>query len=178
MARRRRLIATRLAGLRRWPLRVAREAVVRDRLPLGGVGGELTIRGPDARVVIEEAHTDGCDLAGVRIDAPECRAAGGAEGLRETVGRLVGADELLAGDADRAGHDARLRGRRGSRALLAAGAVAVARRDRRLGELEANPSAEAATGQGLGHERESTAGVGLEDPPHPGGPPRAHKTGS
>src|SRR5213083_1360460 len=125
MARRRRLMATRLAGLRGRSLRVARETVVGDRLPLGGVGGELPVRGADARVVVEEAHADGRDLPRVRVAAPERRAAPGAEGLREPVGRLIRADELVAGDADRAGDDARLRGRRGSRSLLAARAVAV-----------------------------------------------------
>src|SRR4029450_10799370 len=112
MARARRLMATRLAGLRRRSLRVARETVVRDRLPLGGVGGELAIRGPDAGVVVEKAHADGCDLAGGRIDAPEGGAARGAERLRKPVGRLVGADELVACGVGRAWGGARLGGRR------------------------------------------------------------------
>src|SRR5262249_23546357 len=143
MARRRRLMAIRLAGLRRRSLRVAREAVVRNRLPVGRVRGELAIRGSDTRVVVEEAHADGRGLSGGGIDAPEGRAARGAEGLWEPVSRLVGADEVFArGDADRARDDSRLGRRCCSRALLAAGAVAVARGDRWLAELEADALAE------------------------------------
>src|SRR4029450_7179940 len=98
-----------------------------------GVGGELAIRGPDAGVVVEKAHADGCDLAGGRIDAPEGGAARGAERLRKPVGRLVGADELAACDVDRAWDDARLWRRCGSGPLLAAGAVAVGCRGRGAG---------------------------------------------
>src|SRR5512133_1807933 len=75
MASRRRLMAPRLAWWRRRVFRVAWKAVVRDRLPLGGVGDVLAVRGPDARVLVERAHADSGDLPRIRIDAPERRSA-------------------------------------------------------------------------------------------------------
>ena len=143
------------APLRRKPFRVARKAVVGDRLPLGRVRHELPVARPDARVLVEGAHPDARDLLRVRANAPERRAAGRAERLRESVLGLVRADELLAGrDSMRSGHDSSLRRGSGAGASLATRAVAVARRDRRLGHFEPNPSAETATGeQALGHGR-------------------------
>src|SRR5262249_46814326 len=112
----------------------------------------------DARVFVERAHADRRDLARFRVDAPERRAACGAERLREAGRRLVGADEILArSDVQRAGDDPGLRRRRGAGALLAAGAVAVARGGGRLGALEAHLSTEAAARQRVRHGRESTA---------------------
>src|SRR5690349_4885679 len=121
------------------------EAVVRDRLPLRRVGGELPMGGADSGVVVERGHADADRLARVREAAPEGRAAGRAEVLRESVLGLVGAEELLArDDGQRPGGDADVDARRGPGALLAARAVAVARADGLFGDLEANLAAETA----------------------------------
>src|SRR5207253_3133292 len=99
-------------------------------------------------------EADAHDVRIVRAPAPERRAADGAEVLREAaVAGVVAADELLAGQhAKRSGRDPRLRRGGRARAPLAARAVAVAGRDERLGHLEADASAQAATGQRqLGH---------------------------
>src|SRR4051794_333258 len=135
-------------------LGVARQPVVRDRLPRRGIGRELAVLRADPGVVVEcpEAHAD--DLRVVRAPAPERRAAGRAERLREAmVGRGPHADELLTfGDAQRAGLDPGLHGRGRPAAALAARAVAVAGGDGRRGHLEADAAAEAAAGQRkLGH---------------------------
>src|SRR5205814_9072864 len=75
-------------------------------------------------------------------------AARRAEHLGESLRRLVRADELLAvSDPQRPGRDAS-RGRRGrARAPLAAGAMAVAGGQERLGHLVADAPAQASSGE-------------------------------
>src|SRR2546421_348308 len=94
-------------------LRVARQAVLRDGIPGRGVRRVLPVARPDSGVAVEGAEPHAPHLSVVRMPAPEVRAAGGAEDLREAVVRLVGAQQLLAGEeAQRAGRDPRLRRRR------------------------------------------------------------------
>src|SRR3954453_9190586 len=84
------------------------------------------------------------------MPAPQRRPAGGAELLRVAAARrLPSAHQFLAGeDAQRAGHDPRLRRRSRARAPLAALAVAVAAGHERLRDLEAHAAAHAAAGEG------------------------------
>jgi len=136
---------------------VARQAVVRNGLPLGGVRRELANARPDSGIRVEGAHADGKRGRILWIAAPELGSASRAEDLGEAVRRLERSKQLLtAGDRQRAGNDVRLRGRARSRPSLTACAVAVARRDRSFADVEAHTAAKAAAGQGqLGHLRNS-----------------------
>src|SRR5437667_12105918 len=83
-------------------LRVGRQAVVGDRVPGRGVRRVLPVARADAGVAVEGAEPHAPHLLVLRMPAPEVRAARGAEHLREAVGGLVGAQQLLAGeDAER-----------------------------------------------------------------------------
>src|SRR5438046_1327617 len=116
---------------------MARQSVVGDRLPVGRVGDELTIRRADAGIAVERAEADSANVAVARVNRPESRAAARAEALQEApVARVVGGDEVISrGDPERAWRDSRLRRRARAGAALTACAVAVARRDERLGHL-------------------------------------------
>ena len=89
------------------------------------------------------------------------------------VGRIPGPDQLLPGDDRQRARRNPARGRRRRpRAPLAARAVAVAGRDERLAHLEADPSAEATSGQRkVRHLRQGRRSVTWADslgarPPH------------
>src|SRR6185437_12574483 len=68
---------------------VAREAVVRDVLPGGGVRAELAQRRADAGISVERPEADAHDVRVVGAAAPEGRSARAAEQLGEAVGRRV-----------------------------------------------------------------------------------------
>ena len=87
--------AGRLSGLSATPAcaRGSGETIVGNRLPVRCVVDELAVGGPDSGVAVERAQPNADPLRVVRVAAPERRAAEAAEVLRETVGRLVGADE-------------------------------------------------------------------------------------
>src|SRR5262245_33466987 len=77
-------------------LGVARQAVVRDRVPGRRVRGELTVARADPGIVVEGAEADAHDLLVLLAPAPQVRAAGRAEELGEAVRGAVGAEQLLA----------------------------------------------------------------------------------
>src|SRR3954452_10267091 len=129
-------------------LRVARQAVVRERVPGRGVGRVLAVARADRRVAVEGSEPDAPRLPVLRMAAPEVRAARGAEALRDPARRLERAQQLLAREQpQRARRDPRLRGGGGPGAARAAGAVAPAGGDERLVDLEADSAAEAAAGE-------------------------------
>jgi hypothetical protein len=136
------------AELRRPPLRKARQPVVGDRLPARRVRDELAVGRADARVLVEAAETDPAHRRIVGVLRPEVRAALRTEDLRGALRRSPPPHELLAlHDPQRPGDDARRRGGGGAGPPLAAGAMAVARRYRRLRQLPADASAQTATRQ-------------------------------
>src|SRR5581483_3339874 len=148
LSTRERGIAPRYSGrLRGTAFREARQAVVRDRLPRCGVDHELAIRRPDPGIGVERAEPH-AHRARPGIPAPERAAARAAEALCPPLGRLPRGDELVAGDdAQRARCNASLCGSSGAGAALAAGAVAVRGRSKRLVDLVAHAAAEAAAGE-------------------------------
>src|SRR5215218_4738807 len=142
------LLARRRAALE------AGQPVIGERLPLARRLHALAERRPDPVAGVEPAEPHGPML--LRAVVAEQRApARPAEQLREALVGLPRADVLLArGDPQRVLRQPRLRRRRRARAPLAARAVAVARAERRLDDLEANRPAEAAAGDGEeGHGR-------------------------
>src|SRR5919201_1150101 len=133
---------------RRPPLLVPRQAVVRERFPRRRVRDELAVLRANPGIVVEgaEPHRDHVRIVGAA--APQRGAARRAELLRESTLRNVRAHELLTGeDAERTGSDASRRRGGGAGAALAARAVAVARGDERLADLEPHAAAEAAAGE-------------------------------
>lgn len=137
-----------LRELGRSPVEEVRQPVVRYRFPRCRRSEELTVGGTHSRVTVEGAEPDAQHLWVLRIPAEEGRAARRAEKLREAVRRLVGPDQLLAArDAQRSGNDTRLRRRGRACSPLAARAVAVARRNERLDDLEPDAAAETAPGE-------------------------------
>src|SRR4051794_3221799 len=124
---------------------MARQTVVRDRLPDRRVIRELTLLRTDAGVAVDgpQAHAD--VSARLRVAAVQRRAAVRAERLVEAAAaRVPDLDELLAlHDPERAVGCARVGGGSRARAALAAGAVAVVGRDERLGHLVSHASANA-----------------------------------
>ncbi len=130
----------------------ARQPVLRDRLPSGGVGDEHARVRPDARVTVESRHTDHPDLAGPLVASEEVRAAQPAERLRERRSRRPVAQVFCAGkNRDGAGGDLRRALKTGAGSLLTTSAVAVDRPKWSLRDREADCAAAAATGQGVRH---------------------------
>ena len=114
--------------------------------PRSGVGRELAVRRAHAGIAVEGAEPHARRRLRGRVYRPQGRAAGRAEGLPVPVQRLVDANELRArSKLQRARHDSGLGRSATAGSPLAAGAVAIPRRQRRLGHLEADASAEAAT---------------------------------
>src|SRR4051794_37391725 len=146
------------AALRRGvaALGMAREAVVRDRLPGGGVGDELADARPDPGVLVERAHADADRIGVAGVIRVDLRAADAAEPLLAAVLGLPHAQGILAGDdPERPLSRVRARRHRRAGAALAAPAVAVARLHERRGDLEPDGTAVAAAGQReLGHRRQ------------------------
>src|SRR4051794_11693521 len=105
----------------------ARQAVVGNRLPNGGVVGELMLLGADPRIAVDGAKPHADVAAGLRVVAVERRAAVRAEALREAaVARVPALHEPFAlGDSERALGRARVCGRPRAGASLTACAVAV-----------------------------------------------------
>src|SRR5580692_10789787 len=129
-------------------LGVARQPVVGDCLPCGGVGDELTHTRPDLRIVIEGAETDAHLLRIVWVPAEQRRAALSAEPLLPAARRSPGTQVLLAGeDPKRPGLGAGVCGGGCSATPLAACAVAVVRGLQRRGHLEADRSTATPTEQ-------------------------------
>src|SRR3954453_5395880 len=137
-----------LAALRqRVPaLGVARQSVVGDRLPDGGVGDELAHARPDSRVAVEGPHADPDRVGVARVIGVDLRAADAAEVLVTAALGLPLAQRVLAGDdperplgGERADRDG------GAGAARAALAVAVAGLLQRRGHLEADRAAVAST---------------------------------
>ncbi len=84
-------------------LLVAREPVLGDRLPGGGVTDELPDAGPYARVLVEGSHPD-ADWIGVReVAAEQGRPALAAEPLLAAALRLPDAQRALAREDPQAG---------------------------------------------------------------------------
>ena len=135
-----------------------RQPVAGDWLPSGRIRHELPVRGSNAWIGVKSSEPDADHFRIVRIPAPERRAAGGAEELREAVWRLVGTNEVFALRDPEGPRDDATRDRRGgARAPLAAGAVAVAGRKEWLGDLEADTAAQAPSGERkIEHAFEST----------------------
>src|SRR5215216_1318930 len=143
-------------GARR-ALVVARESVVRDRLPGRGVGDELARGRPHGWIAVERAEADANLRRIVRVAAEQLAAALAAEELLEAAVRVPpGLHELLSlHHPQRAAVDPGVRRGRGAGAALAARAVTVARLLRRLRQLEANAAAQAASRhRWLGHAGE------------------------
>src|SRR4051794_24220618 len=132
---------------------VAGQSVVRDRLPRRGRGDELPRAGPDPGILVERPHPDADRIGVARIAAEQRGAAVAAEPLLAAVRGLPDPEPVFAGDdPERARGGMRTRRRRGTAAPLAAAAVAVARRDERLGDLEPDSPAVAAPGERqIGH---------------------------
>src|SRR5215210_696804 len=138
----------------RLTLAEALEPVVRDGLPGRRVGDVRTPARAHARIAVEgpQAHAHLCGVLGVA--AEEVRPALPAKALLETaVRRAPGFHQLLSlQQPEGPAVDPRLCRRSRPRASLAASAVAVPRSRRRLGELEADASAQAASRhRGIGH---------------------------
>jgi len=123
----------------------ARQAVVGNRLPRRRVRDELPHRRTDARVLVERPHADPDRLGVRRSGAEQRRPALPAEPLLAAVLRRPDAQLVLARD-DPERVRRRMRLRRGGRTAppLAALAVAVARSNKRLGDLLADCAAVAA----------------------------------
>jgi peptide chain release factor 1 len=112
----------------------------------------------DPRVAVDrpEPHRDLVAFGPLR--AEETRTADLAEGLHAAALGSVDADQLFpVQEPEPLAGDASLRPAERAGMLATARAVAVVRPHERLGDLEANPSAETAAGDRLGHGFQSTS---------------------
>src|SRR3954453_9816276 len=125
------------------------QVVVRERLPRRGVRDELPVGRADAGVAVERAEPDADHLVILWMSAPERGAAVRAEELgKATPAGIERGDGILSlRDMQRPRHDAGRARCGGARPALAAGAVAVTRRDERPVHLEPNFPAHAAAAQ-------------------------------
>ena len=147
----------RLADLRLGPLllrrsiRIPRQPVVRELLPVGAKVHEGVVLRPDLRVAVERAEPDR-DLVPLRpVAAEEARSTDRAEDFRRATVGSVDPEQLLPREQpELPAGDAALRQAEGAGVLAAARAVTVARPTERQLDLEANAAAEAAPLQETG----------------------------
>src|SRR2546421_3906663 len=142
-----------LGRVRLAALLVALEPVVRQRLPTRDRAHPDVVGRLSLERVVDRAQAN-AGAVGLRPAAPEqVRPADRAERLRGSLGRLVGAKKLLAGDdRDEAARDAAVGGAGAAGELLAACAVAEGARLEVVRQLEADSAAETAPVEGHGGE--------------------------
>src|SRR5436305_5564466 len=140
-------------GRVRLALLVALEPVVRQRLPTRDRAHPDVVGRLSLERVVDRAQAN-AGAVGLRPAAPEqVRPADRAERLCGSLGRLVGAQELLAGDdRDAVARDAAVGGAGAAGELLAACAVAEGARLEVVRQLEADSAAETAPVEGHGGE--------------------------
>src|SRR5712691_2590356 len=127
-------------------LGVAGQSVVGDRFPRRGVGHKLTDARPDPRIVVERPHPDADRIGVIGIAAEERRATVAAEPFLAPAVRLPDPKPVLPrDDPERVGRGVGVRRRGRSAATLAALAVAITGDNERLGHLESDGPAVAAT---------------------------------
>jgi hypothetical protein len=132
------------------------EPVVGDGLPGRGVGHERAPARSHAGVAIEGSHAHTHLRVVIGVAAEEMCSASSAEQLLEAAFRMAPSlYEILAlQETQSATIDSRLHRGCGPGSALAAGAVAVARAGRTLGQLEANRTTQASTAhRGIAHGR-------------------------
>src|SRR5919106_1890788 len=138
-----------LSGRALW---MAGEAVVGELLPRRGVRDVLVPLRPDARIPVDRTEANSRVVGRPGRSTEERRAASDAEDLLETARRRPRPQLLFTGDdADAAWLHATACRRRSPGPALAAGAVAVGRRDERRRHLEADGAAAAGAGQARTH---------------------------
>ena len=132
------------------PLGKLRKLIGKQRIPGGGIRGELVHDRTDAGVGVERSHAHAQLLRICWISRIEMAAALAAEELLPTIRGPPRGDELGPFDQPKRAWDRRGGCReRGSRPPLTATAVAVEGGDERRTDLEANLLAHTPAGQGL-----------------------------
>src|SRR5438270_4259943 len=127
---------------------MARQAIVRDRLPRRRVGDELPEAGTDAWITVDRAEPDTGLRVILGITGEDGRTTLTAEPLLVAVGRSPRLQRRLAlGDSERSRHDRCIGRRRCTCAPLATSAMAVPRPEQRLGDLETHRPAVTAAGE-------------------------------
>jgi len=142
---------------------VARETVVRDRLPRRGRTDPRSHGRADLRVAVERAHAN-ADPLGMLVVACEDRGSThAAEPFLAAVVGLPNPQDILTGnDAERVNRGMGARRGRRARSPLAATAMTVARAEQLRRDLITNRCAVAATGDGKRRHTRIIAGWGRD----------------
>ena len=154
-------------------LGVAGQSIVGDRFPRSGVGDKLTDARPDSGIDIEGPHPDRDRIGVTGITSEQRRATVAAEPFLAASVRLPDAKPVLARNDPKAARcGVHVRRCRRSTTTLTPFAMAVAGNDERLGHLESDGSAVAATHKGEVIHHQSAllhvaAGCRKNTTPHP-----------